>query len=191
MNIPRLHIVGLKNAGKTTLCVELAEELGRRGYRIGAVKHSPHAHPLDVPGKDSWRHREAGATPTAFVTGAGAALFFDPPAHGDVYTMIAPFYQDCDLILVEGDLHGEGLKVEVWRNSLGLPPLSRRYPGIYAVISDDRLPVHATRWPRSKLNAIAEGVVDLLSMKQPRARGATIDRYRLSGIPRPGMPASG
>ena len=51
--------------GKTTLLIELVEELTRRGVRVGTIKHSSHSHELDTPGKDSFRHRQAGATPAA------------------------------------------------------------------------------------------------------------------------------
>ena len=56
----RIHVVGRRNHGKTTLLVELVEELCRRGLRVGTLKHSSHTHELDTPGKDSHRHRLAG-----------------------------------------------------------------------------------------------------------------------------------
>ncbi|MDC0936360.1 molybdopterin-guanine dinucleotide biosynthesis protein MobB, partial [Pirellulales bacterium] len=59
--VPRVHIVGRKNHGKTTLIVELIGELRGRGLRVAAIKHTSHAHDLDTPGKDSHRHGEAGA----------------------------------------------------------------------------------------------------------------------------------
>ena len=57
----RLHVLGRKNHGKTTLVAELVAELTRRGWRIGTIKHTHHHHELDTPGKDSWMHRQAGA----------------------------------------------------------------------------------------------------------------------------------
>jgi len=66
--VRRIHIVGRKNHGKTTLMVDLIEEFTRRGLRVGSMKHSIHVHELDQPGKDSYRHRHAGADPSAVVT---------------------------------------------------------------------------------------------------------------------------
>ena len=54
-------MIGRKNSGKTTLVSELVTEFTARGYRVGTIKHTHHQHELDVPGKDSYRHREAGA----------------------------------------------------------------------------------------------------------------------------------
>ena len=58
----RVHILGRKNHGKTTLVVELVEYLTARGMHVGTIKHTHHAHELDTPGKDSHRHGEAGAS---------------------------------------------------------------------------------------------------------------------------------
>ena len=58
---PRLHIVGRRNAGKTTLVCELIAAIQDRGFRVATVKHTHHNHELDTPGKDSFRHRQAGA----------------------------------------------------------------------------------------------------------------------------------
>ncbi len=63
-----IHLVGRQNHGKTTLLVELIEELTRRGIRVGTIKHTSHVHELDTPGKDSFRHRQAGADPVAVVS---------------------------------------------------------------------------------------------------------------------------
>ena len=57
----RIHIIGRKNSGKTTLVVELVQQLSAMGKRVATIKHTHHRHELDVPGKDSYRHREAGA----------------------------------------------------------------------------------------------------------------------------------
>ncbi len=75
MPTPRLHIIGRKNAGKTTLVVELIERLTGRGLVVGSIKHTHHRHELDVPGKDSYRHREAGAAPVAIVSPGMTAVF--------------------------------------------------------------------------------------------------------------------
>ena len=77
-----IHIVGRQNHGKTTLIVELIEEFRRRGLRVGTFKHSAHAHELDTPGKDSHRHRLAGAEPVAGIT-AELIGVFPPRAAGD------------------------------------------------------------------------------------------------------------
>ena len=58
----RVHVIGGKNHGKTTLIMDLIRELTARGLQVGTIKHTHHKHELDIPGKDSYRHRESGAS---------------------------------------------------------------------------------------------------------------------------------
>ncbi len=172
MTPPRLHLVGRQDAGKTTLLVELVAELRRRGLRPGTVKHSGHRHDLDTPGKDSHRHRAAGAIPAAILTPELGGIFFPLEAGADPYQRIAPLYSGCDLVLVEGDAGRDGLKVEVWREGCAAP-LASAGPGIAALISDDD-PACATgipRWPRRDLPELADRLLELLA-RQPGAEGA-------------------
>jgi molybdopterin-guanine dinucleotide biosynthesis adapter protein len=186
-DLPRVHLVGLKNAGKTTLMIELIGELRRRNYRVGAIKHSPHAHPLDQPGKDSFRHGEAGASPTAFVTGAGTAVFLDASPGADIYALLTPLYADCDLILVEGDIRSPGPRVEVWRAALGRPPLACENPDILAVISDDPAPVSSACWPRRDLAGLASEMAWLAGLRDWPRNAAAVRRSTTSSL----RPAAG
>jgi len=71
---PPIHIVGRKNAGKTTLVCDLIAALTQQGLRVATVKHTHHQHELDVPGKDSWRHREAGAAAVGILSPGMVAM---------------------------------------------------------------------------------------------------------------------
>jgi molybdopterin-guanine dinucleotide biosynthesis protein B len=100
-----LGVVGFKNAGKTTLVVRLVAELTRRGYRISTVKHAHHSFDIDHEGRDSYRHREAGAKEVAVVSRYRWALMHeldgtasDEPTLEEILDRLAP----CDLVLVEG-----------------------------------------------------------------------------------------
>ena len=100
----RLHIVGGKNHGKTTLIVELVQELSSRGLSVGTIKHTHHHHELDVPGKDSYRHRMAGACAVGILSPAMSAVFLpvDQAASDeeDRYAALARIFQECRLVLV-------------------------------------------------------------------------------------------
>jgi molybdopterin-guanine dinucleotide biosynthesis protein B len=152
----RLHIVGVKNAGKTTLVLELVGELTHRGYRVGTIKHSPHEHELDQPGTDSFRHREAGGSPSAFVTSRGTALFLPPSFGEDPYAAIEQYFATCDLVLVEGDLEARAPKFEVWRPEVNRPPLALGFPGVLAVISDSFDSPQVPAWPRTPLDTLTD-----------------------------------
>jgi molybdopterin-guanine dinucleotide biosynthesis protein B len=100
-----LGVAGFKNTGKTTLVVRLVAELTRRGYSISTVKHAHHSFDIDHEGRDSFRHREAGAREVAVVSRYRWALMHefdgterDEPTLDDILDKLEP----CDLVLVEG-----------------------------------------------------------------------------------------
>lgn len=165
--LPLLHVVGRKDHGKTTLVLALLPALGARGLRVGTVKHTAHVHELDTPGKDSHRHREAGADPVAVVSGGMTAVYLPGLDPGRPYARIAPLFAGCDVVLVEGHLDGPGPKIEVWRAAAGGAPLAQDRRDIHALVTDDDLPsdpppgatgARCPVWPRGDL----AGLVDRL-----------------------------
>lgn len=137
----RLHIIGGKNHGKTTLIVELVEEFARRGVVVGTIKHTHHHHELDVPGKDSYRHRRAGAAVVGILSPGMNAIFLPTKSSdlsdADRYAMFEPLFASCQLVLVEGDSQTTAPKLEVWRAALGTQPLASSDPSILAVVTND------------------------------------------------------
>jgi molybdopterin-guanine dinucleotide biosynthesis protein B len=170
----RIHIIGRKNAGKTTLVVDLVAELSRRGLRVGTIKHTSHRHDPDVPGKDSWRHRQAGAAPVAILSREVTALFLPSEPEVDEYERLTRFYEGCDLVLVEGGQTAAATKIEVWRAGLGEPPLAPARGDVAAVVSDDAVAVEVPRWPRADVPRLADRVLALAS--GVRRAGAAIGR---------------
>ena len=170
----RIHILGRKNHGKTTLLVELVEHLTARGFRVGTIKHTHHAHELDTPGKDSHRHRAAGASVSAILSRSLNAVFWPPyeqrmndddSAVVDRYTEFEPHFTDCDLVLVEGDTTCRGTKIEVWRQTVGSEPMALSDPQIRAVVTDDPLDVTVPCVLRSDIRAIAATVLALAGIE--------------------------
>ena len=100
----RIHIIGGKNHGKTTLIVELVQELSARGVRVGTIKHTHHEHELDLPGKDSYRHREAGAAVAGILSQSMNAVFWPPQTTDNStsdsrYAVFEQIFADCDVVL--------------------------------------------------------------------------------------------
>jgi molybdopterin-guanine dinucleotide biosynthesis protein MobB len=157
----RLHVVGRKNHGKTLLITELVREFCRRGVHVGTIKHSPHVHELDAPGKDSHRHRLAGGQPAAIITAECLGLFLQREPDLDPYAALAPQFASCDVVLVEGDIDTSARKVEVWRASLNAPCLAMAREDIAAVISDDQPEVPIPVWPRGDIPQLADLVLGL------------------------------
>ena len=136
-----IGVVGWKNNGKTTLVVRLIEHLVARGYRVSTVKHAHHEADLDRPGKDSWRHREAGAAEVMLATACRWALVHElrdepePPLDA-ILARLSP----ADLVIIEGFKSFPHPKVEVHRAERGTPLIARDDPTIVAVASDEPLP---------------------------------------------------
>lgn len=161
----RVHIVGRKNSGKTTLVVELIESLTAAGYRVGTIKHTHHHHELDTPGKDSHRHGEAGSAVVGILSPGKTAVFqrCDDDSRRDAsrYTEMAPMFAGCDLVLVEGDLQTRAAKIEVWCSGSSRLPIAATDPSILAVVSDDAPQVSVPVWERSQVDAIASHIVNI------------------------------
>lgn len=135
---------GYSGSGKTTLVERLIPALKLRGLRVSVVKHAHHDFDIDHPGKDTHRHREAGAFEVVVASDRRLALMreFERPAALSVHHLIAELYDGVDWVLVEGFKASNLLKVEVWRPESGKPAL---YPDddfivAIATTAPDRLP---------------------------------------------------
>lgn len=132
--IPILAVVGWKNSGKTDLVVRLIRALLSQGLRVSTVKHAHHQIDMDQPGRDSWRHREAGAHEAVVVTATRFVLQQelrgrDQLSLGEISERLEPV----DLLLAEG-FKGENVpKIETWREVCGQAPLAIRDGDIFAI----------------------------------------------------------
>jgi molybdopterin-guanine dinucleotide biosynthesis protein B len=132
-----LGITGWSGAGKTTLLADLIPLLVAGGLRVSTIKHAHHDFDIDQPGKDSYRHREAGASEVLISSARRFALMRelrgeDEPRLADLLARLAPV----DLVLVEGFKREAHAKIEVWRADTGKPMLQPEDPHIIAVASD-------------------------------------------------------
>ncbi|MDA1052030.1 MAG: molybdopterin-guanine dinucleotide biosynthesis protein B [Planctomycetota bacterium] len=161
----RVHIVGRKNSGKTTLIVDLVRHLTAKGYRVGTIKHTHHHHELDTPGKDSHRHREAGAAAVGILS-PGMTAVFRPTGQTvndatDRYDELAPMFADCDIVVVEGNLQTTAFKVEVWRAAVTEQPIAAEDSSIAAVITDDPIDIAVPTWSRSDVSRVAQTLLEV------------------------------
>ena len=108
---------GFSGSGKTTLVERLIPALKQRGLRVSVIKHAHHKFDIDQPGKDTWRHRQAGAFEVVVASDKRLALMreFEQPATLSVHHLIAELYDGVDWVLVEGFKGSDLLKIEVWR----------------------------------------------------------------------------
>lgn len=136
-----LGIAGYSGAGKTTLIEKLLAAFVARGLAVSVIKQSHHDVEVDRPGKDSWRHRQAGAHEVLLTSPQRWMLVNE--LHGapepDLDALLARL-GPCDLILVEGFRHADLPKLEVWRATNGQPWLHPTDTRVIAVASDTRPP---------------------------------------------------
>lgn len=130
-------ITGWKNAGKTSLMERLIAAISARGLRVSSVKHAHHGTDVDQPGRDSYRHRAAGAGQVILASPARWALMTElrgaaEPALDDLIAQFDP----CDLVLVEGFKSGPHPKLEAHRAAAGHAPLALKNATVRAVASD-------------------------------------------------------
>lgn len=153
---------GYSGSGKTTLVEQLVAGMKARGLRVSVLKHAHHAFDIDQPGKDSWRHRQAGAHEVLVASGTRMALMreFDSPSDLNLQDLLAQLDARADWVLVEGFKASAMAKIEVWRApEAGQAPRPVRYPSdahICAVATDqpERLP-QPTALPKLNLNDAA------------------------------------
>jgi molybdopterin-guanine dinucleotide biosynthesis adapter protein len=157
---------GYSGAGKTHLVEQLIPALKLRGLRVSVVKHAHHAFDIDHPGKDTYRHREAGAFEVVVASERRLALMreFEQPARLSVHHLLAELWEGVDWVLVEGFKDSNVLKVEVWRPAAGKPARYPEDPYVVAIATDApaELPEPTLR-PVLDLNdpdAIAQWLVD-------------------------------
>ncbi|HMV20474.1 MAG: molybdopterin-guanine dinucleotide biosynthesis protein B [Betaproteobacteria bacterium] len=158
-------IAGYSGSGKTTLLERLIPRLTARGLKVSVIKHTHHGFDIDRPGKDSYRHREAGAHEVMLACGVRWALMKelrDAPEPGldDLLARLEP----CDLVLVEGFKREPIPKVEVYRPAQGKPPLYPDWPDVVAVACDGPVDTVLPQLPLNDPEAVAAFIVDTLKL---------------------------
>ena len=128
---------GYSGAGKTTLVEQLIARLKRAGERVSVVKHAHHAFDIDHEGKDSWRHRHAGAFEVVIASDRRLAKIreFEVRAEPSVHELIAEL-AGCDWVLVEGFKRAALPKIEIWRAATDKPAQYPHDPHIVAICTD-------------------------------------------------------
>jgi molybdopterin-guanine dinucleotide biosynthesis protein B len=150
-------LAGWSGSGKTTLMTALIPELVSRGLSVSTLKHAHHTFDVDQPGKDSWRHRRAGAWEVMISSQNRWALMHElreapEPTFEDLARRMSPV----DLLLVEGFKRHPHPKIEIHRPSLGKPLLHPEDPWIVAIASDEMLPeLRLPLLPLSDASAVA------------------------------------
>ena len=131
---PVISVVGKSGSGKTTLIEKLIPELKKRGYRIGVVKHALHGFSFDTKGKDSWRHKEAGADAVMVASHGQIAMVKDDPCES--IDCLEPYFQGVDIVITEGYKKENKPKIEVIRKLRGDSSVCGKNDHLIGIVTD-------------------------------------------------------
>jgi len=162
---PIISIVGRSDSGKTTLIEKLIPELTRRGIRVGTIKHHLHDFDMDKPGKDSWRHKKAGAAVTIISTPSRIGMSMDVD-HDHKPQELAPLFAGVDIILTEGYKRGDNAKLEVFRPEVHEKPLLQGDVHLMALISDAPVDIGVPRFLKDDIEGLADFLINRFNLVQ-------------------------
>jgi molybdopterin-guanine dinucleotide biosynthesis adapter protein len=169
MSMRVIGLAGWSGAGKTTLITRVIPVLVRRGLKVATVKHAHHAFDIDRPGKDSWQHREAGASEVVVASSRRWAVVHElrdeaEPSLAELLAKLSPV----DLVIIEGFKRHAHPKLEVYRATVGKPLIYPQDDCVVAIASDAPLP--QAQLPVLMLDDI-EGIANVLQAEAlPRER---------------------
>jgi molybdopterin-guanine dinucleotide biosynthesis protein B len=115
--IPVISLVGMSNVGKTTMLEKILQEIKKRGWKVATIKHDTHGFDIDKPGKDTWRHAQAGAD-TVVISSPTKVAMISKVEEELTLDQIAATITGVDIIITEGYKRGNKPKIEVFRSGV-------------------------------------------------------------------------
>lgn len=151
---PVVSIVGKSKSGKTAVIERLVQELKSRGYRVATIKHAPRGTNFDQPGKDSWRHIEAGSEATVVSSTDNLVLVKPVSQDSTLEDIVRLLGEDYDIILAEGFKQGNAPKIEIHRKDAGA--LLKNIKKRIAIITDEQLETKARQFSFEDNKSLAD-----------------------------------
>jgi len=159
---PVVSVIGKANSGKTTFLEKLIPALIAHGLRVGTIKHHVHAFEMDTPGKDTWRHKRAGASVVALASPSGLGLIRDTDRDLHLDELVNLYFSEVDLVLTEGYKTGPAPKIEVFRAAVHHAPLANRDQTWLAMVSDQPLDCGLPVFGLGETAGLARFLIDTL-----------------------------
>jgi len=174
--IPIISIVGKSDSGKTTLIEKLVPELTRRGYRIATVKHDVHGFEVDREGKDSWRHKKAGAHTVVISSPYKVAVIRDVEKDLNLDEIREKLIRDVDLIVSEGYKNDVQPKIEVFRKEKHQELLCTKEDHLIAIASNRTFDVGVPCFDLEDAKGLSDFLVEkYLSPRKDKNISLTVD----------------
>ncbi|UCD31314.1 MAG: molybdopterin-guanine dinucleotide biosynthesis protein B [Desulfobacterales bacterium] len=160
---PIVSIIGNSGSGKTTFIERLIPEIKRRGLKVGTIKHDVHGFEMDKPGKDTWRHKQAGASVTVISSPYQVGVVIDVD-HDHRPEELLPFLTGMDLILTEGYKRGDKPKLEIFRSAISKEPLCKNDKNLLALVSDEDIDVGVPRFSSKEIDKVTDLLITYFNL---------------------------
>jgi len=159
-SIPYFSFVGRSNTGKTTVIERLIPILVGKGLKVAVIKHHPHDFEIDIPGKDTYRYKQAGATMSILASPGKVAVVEDTEAELTLEEIITRYIHDVNLLIVEGFKREEIPKIEVFQRKEGADmPVCAEDKNLIAVITDESIDTLLPVFARDDVGGVAEFIL--------------------------------
>jgi molybdopterin-guanine dinucleotide biosynthesis protein B len=159
-SIPYFSFVGRSNTGKTTVIERLIPILVGKGLKVAVIKHHPHDFEIDIPGKDTYRYKQAGATMSILASPGKVAVVEDTETELNLEEIITRYIHDVDLLIVEGFKKEEIPKIEVFqRKADGDAPVCAGNRNLIAIVTDESIVTSLPVFSRDDVGGVAEFIL--------------------------------
>ena len=162
---PLISIVGKSGSGKTTLMEKLIRALRAKGLRVGSIKHHLHAFEMDRPGKDSWRHKQAGAERSVISSPHRIGLVMDVD-HDYTFEELLTFFSGMDIVLSEGYKGGDRPKIEVFRPEVYASPICLDDASLIAMVSDRDMDLKVPRFGLDDIAGLTDFIIRTFKLRR-------------------------
>ncbi len=160
-----LSVIGRSNTGKTTFIEKLIPMLNAKNVRVATVKHHLHDFESDREGKDSYRHKKAGARIAMIVSPQKVAFTADTERELTLAELVSTYIRDVDLVIVEGFKEERAPKIEVYRHSEEIAPLCRDDRDVFALMSDRPVDAPVPVLSRDDIQGAVDLILSTLKLK--------------------------
>lgn len=154
--VPIVCIVGASNSGKTTFLEKLIHKLSRRGHCVGTIKHDVHGFEMDREGKDTWKHRRAGARTIAICSPIQVASIRSTEGEMGLDELAAHYFWKEDVLLAEGFIRSGFPKIEVFRSAIEPSPICTAQDNLIGMITDDVIDLNVPQFRFAEVEKVAD-----------------------------------
>ncbi|MBC8443886.1 MAG: molybdopterin-guanine dinucleotide biosynthesis protein B [Deltaproteobacteria bacterium] len=162
-----ISVVGNSKSGKTTFIEKLITELTQRKLRVGVIKHTHHGFDADQKGKDTWRHKKAGAE-IVIAAAPGQIMMLKDDPNSESIDDLETYFKGLDLVITEGFKKKNRPKIEIFRPEIHKTPVCLRDPSLVAFVSDSDMDVDVPRFKTDAIRELSDFIVDRFVSPRPK-----------------------